>query len=84
MTRRYFGTDGIRGLVTPTELCVQSNHAVVIDVHGDRATATSTICEIVLPPGAAGVMTVWGTYYDDVVRGADGEWRFSQKKFRFT
>ena len=75
---------GIAGIVSPMELCVQSNHAPVIHVDGDHATAVSTINEMVLAPGAPGVTTIWGTYYDDIVRDSDGEWRFRLRKFRFT
>jgi ketosteroid isomerase-like protein len=74
---------GIAGLVSPMELCVQSNHAPAISVSGDRATATSTINELVVAPGATSRTTLWGMYFDQIVRGADGEWRFKERKFRF-
>lgn len=74
--------EGIAGLIRPTELCVQSNHAVTIEIDGDRATATSTINELVLIKDAPGLMTNWGTYYDTLIREADGEWRFKQRIFR--
>ena len=75
---------GIASLVSATELCVQSNHAVVVEIDGARATATSTINEMVLVKDAPGVMNNWGTYYDDIVRESAGEWRFRQRVFRFT
>jgi ketosteroid isomerase-like protein len=75
---------GIAGLVAPAELCVQSNHAVVIEVRGAAASARSTINELVLMKDAPGMMTVWGTYYDTLRREADGEWRFQERRFRFS
>jgi uncharacterized protein (TIGR02246 family) len=75
---------GIAGLVSPAELCVQSNHAVVIEVRGDSASARTTVNELVLLPGAPGLMTIWGTYHDDLRREADGEWRFRERRFRYT
>lgn len=74
---------GIAAMVDPTPLCIQSNHAPVIHVEGDRATATSTINEVVLAPGASARTTIWGMYFDEIARGADGEWRFTLRKFRF-
>ena len=75
---------GIAGLVGPTECCVQTNHAIVIEVTGPEARATSTINEYVIFSGSAPAMSLWGTYYDDIRLGADGEWRFSKRTFRFT
>jgi hypothetical protein len=75
---------GIAGLVTSAELCVQSNHAVVIEVDGARASARSTINELVLMREASALTTIWGTYTDDLVRETDGEWRFRERRFRFT
>ena len=74
---------GIAGLVDPLQLLIQSNHAPVIHVNGDRATATSTINEMVLAPGATQRTTIWGMYFDEVEKQADGEWRFRQRKFRY-
>ena len=74
---------GIAGLVDPLVLCVQSNHAPRITVDGDHATATSTINEIVMPLGATRSTTIWGMYFDEIVREADGEWRFKSRTFRF-
>lgn len=75
---------GIAALVAPAELCVQSNHAVVIEVRGAEASARSTINELVLMPAAPGMMTVWGMYHDTLRREADGEWRFRERCFRFS
>ena len=74
---------GIGGLVSPMELCVQSNHAPAIKVSGNHATASSTINEIVIAPGATSRTTIWGMYFDQIVRDSDGEWRFRERKFRF-
>ncbi|MGE0385166.1 MAG: nuclear transport factor 2 family protein [Gammaproteobacteria bacterium] len=75
--------DGIAGAVQAGEMCIQMNHAVVIDVQGDRASATCTLNEMFRMPDGNG-MELWGIYYDDIARGADGEWRFEKRRFRTT
>jgi len=75
--------DGIGGSISTTELCVQTNHAPVIVVDGQRATARTTVNELVRPKGGGGV-TIVGTYYDDILLGTDGEWRFKERRFRIT
>src|SRR3954454_5461341 len=67
---------GIAGLLARAECCVQSNHAVVIEVSGREARATSTINEYVIVQDAEKATSIWGTYYDDIRLDADGEWRF--------
>ena len=76
--------EGISKTVATTELCIQSNHALVIEIQGDRATARSTIQEIARPVGSDAGMMLWGTYYDDIIRDTDGEWRFQRRSFRYT
>lgn len=66
------------------EVLVQTNHALVIEVNGDRATARSTVEEKGLPKGAPTGMRAMGTYTDEIVRDSDGEWRFAKRTFRFT
>jgi hypothetical protein len=87
MAMRFEGArkiaEGIAASVATTELCVQTNHAAVVAVNGRRATARSTINELVRPRGAGG-MTVAGTYYDEISLGDDGEWRFTERRFRIT
>jgi len=75
--------DGIAAAVCSTELCVQTNHAPVIAVNNKRATARSTIQEIVRAKGGGGSM-ILGVYSDDIVLCADGEWRFKERRFRMT
>jgi SnoaL-like domain len=74
---------GIGAMVSATPLVIQSNHAPVIHVEGDRATASSTVNEVVLAPGAAQGTTIWGMYFDTIQKDADGEWRFTERRFRF-
>jgi hypothetical protein len=76
--------DGILGLLSNAECCIQSNHAIVIEVTGREATATSTVNEYVMMNGAATATSLWGTYYDEVHLDDDGEWRFRKRTFRFT
>ena len=76
--------NGIAGLIAHSECCVQSNHAIVIEVAGRDARATSTINEYVVLTGAATATSIWGTYYDEIHQEVDGEWRFRKRAFRFT
>lgn len=75
---------GIEALVSGTELCVQTNHAVVIDVRDAAATATSTIQEFVRVTDAPGLVTSLGTYYDLLRLEDDAKWRFERRTFRYT
>ena len=75
---------GIATMVSGTELCVQTNHAVVIEVGNAAATATSTIQEFVRVKGAAALVTSLGTYYDRLRLERDAEWRFEGRVFRYT
>lgn len=77
-------TQGIAALLAKTRICIQSNHAVTLDIDGDRASATSTINELVIGLDASTATTIWGTYYDDIARQADGSWRFARRRFRFS
>jgi hypothetical protein len=47
----------------------------VIEVDGDRATCVSRFFVIVMD-GERPVVRTFGTYRDELLRGADGEWRF--------
>ena len=73
---------GIGNSVSGTSMCVQMTHSTAIEVTGGRATARSTINEVV-GLGVDGGMTSLGTYSDELVLEADGEWRFSRRVFRF-
>jgi len=87
MAMRFEGADriveGIAASVATVALCVQTNHAPVVVVDGRRATARSTIQELVRPDGGGGLNIV-GTYYDDLILDHDGEWRFRERRFRIT
>jgi len=75
---------GIAGVVEPCEVCVQTIHAVVVEIDGDRATATTTVHEMARVKGGMGMNLMIGTYYDDIVRDDDSEWRFAKRTFRLT
>jgi ketosteroid isomerase-like protein len=87
MTFRFEGAQGcargIAGLIGSMSFVMQSNHAVTIEVSGDRASASSTINELAIAPGHPALTTIWGMYFDQIVRSPDGEWRFKERKFRF-
>lgn len=59
---------------------IQTGHSVVIQVHGDTATARSTMHEFMRNSEGVG-MQMWGTYYDDLLRTVAG-WRFKRREFR--
>lgn len=83
-TGRKQVADGIAGLVSAMSYLVQTNHAPVIHVDGDKASATCTLDEKACPAGEAQGIHLLGTYYDDIERDADGEWRFAKRSFRIT
>jgi SnoaL-like domain len=72
--------EGIGGLVEGTQRVLQMNHAPVIQIEGPRATARSTMHEVSWMRDGSGA-ALFGTYHDDIVREADGEWRFAKRKF---
>jgi hypothetical protein len=74
---------GIGAAVSTAEMCFQANHAAVIEVDGDRATARSSVHETVRPAAGSGLV-IFGIYYDDLRRHSDGEWRFDKRAFRIT
>lgn len=82
---RYDGRHGIAaGIRTMVEELAaeieQMNHATVITVTGDTATARSTNETFYYLPG--GIRTrLFGTYHDELVRQQDGEWRFTRRTF---
>ena len=74
----------IRGMIEAMSMLVQTNHAPVIQVNGSRATATSTMDEKARTADGEQCIHLIGTYYDDIVRENDGEWRFKKRTFRIT
>jgi hypothetical protein len=76
--------EGIAKLVGTNNMCCQTNHATVIEVNGDRASARCTVNEVARSINGEVGVNLLGTYYDDIVREADGEWRFKTRSFRFT
>jgi hypothetical protein len=73
------------------EVLIQTAHGPVVDVDGDRATACTTILELVrmaapigAAPDAAGEpvnLRHHGLYVDDLAR-TDGTWKFTHRRFR--
>ena len=48
----------------------------VVDLRGDEATARTEVqATHFLRDEPDAIMTLWATYVDEMVRGADGEWR---------
>ena len=72
----------LREKMGPTEYVVQTPHAIIVKVQGSTATARSTIHEVCRFADGAG-LEMTGTYFDDVVKGAQG-WRFKRRTYRCT
>jgi uncharacterized protein (TIGR02246 family) len=66
--------------ISEQQYVIQTPHAVVIKLNGDTATVRATMQECMRAPDGSG-MQMFGTYYDDLVRTADG-WRFKLRRFR--
>jgi uncharacterized protein (TIGR02246 family) len=79
---RHGVATGIRGLVeNPRGEVVQMNHATVVHVTGDRATARSTMESTYwFPDGTRKLL--FAMYDDNLVREQDGEWRFERRVWR--
>ena len=76
--------EGIERTINTTDFCFQTNHAMVIEVSGDRATARCAVNEVARPLGGESGVNLLGMYFDDIVREQDGEWRFKKRSFRFS
>jgi ketosteroid isomerase-like protein len=73
---------GLRDAVTAGAAVMhQMNHAPVIHVDGDRATASSTIEELYWGTNGTRVH-LYAIYSDELVCEEDGEWRFRRREFR--
>lgn len=73
--------NALGALVEGMAMMVQFNHAVVIRVEGDHGRVVSTMEEYFSYPDGGPAMHAIGTYSDEVVRCADGEWRFAKRHF---
>ncbi len=72
-----------RKLVAPVRWVVQFAHDGIVEVKGDLATGRWQILEFLQWQDGRGGQNV-GRYRDQYVRGADGEWRFAQRRLRVT
>lgn len=69
--------------ISEEDFVVQTPHATVIWVDGNKARAHSTMREVVRSKGGTAGMQMLGTYADELVK-IDGEWRFKVRTFRVT
>ena len=73
---------GLREAVTAgSAVMAQMNHAPVIDVDGECATASSTIEELYWSTNGLRIHR-FALYADELQRGEDDEWRFRLREFR--
>jgi hypothetical protein len=72
-----------RTKISEQDFVIQTPHAIVIWLDGDRARAHSTVTEVVSAAGGATGIQMFGTYSDELVRSGDG-WRFSRRVYRVT
>jgi hypothetical protein len=73
--------DGISSIVTQSDFLVQMTHSIVIDLHGERATAVTVVNEIGRVKSANFSMFLLGTYNDEITR-VDGRWGFYRRYFQ--
>jgi ketosteroid isomerase-like protein len=72
---------GLAGNVEKVEMLVQTLSPVVIHVEGpERATARSTLNEVLRFKDSGTAMQIVGTYSDQLVK-QDGRWRFARRTF---
>jgi uncharacterized protein (TIGR02246 family) len=84
LVMRFEGRDaitrGFTGLIEAMSMFVQMNAPAVIELHGDRALARSTIHELGDVPADGTRFELYGRYEDELVRH-DGEWLFRHRRF---
>jgi ketosteroid isomerase-like protein len=75
--------DVARTKISEEDFVIQTPHATVIWLDGDRARAHSTMREVVSSAGGAKGIQMMGTYADELSKSG-GEWRFTSRVFRVT
>lgn len=65
---------------TPVRFLIQNCGAVVIEVDGDRARASSSVSEMLQMKGNDQLSCCFGNYDDALVRTTEG-WRFAKRRF---
>ena len=73
-------THGFAVIIEPMSMFVQMNAPAVIEVHGDQASARSTIHELGDVPADGTRFEIYGRYEDELVRHK-GEWLFHHRRF---
>ena len=71
-----------RTKISEQDFVIQTPHATVIWLDGDRARAHSTVTEVVSAGGGATGIQMFGTYADELIRS--GGWSFSRRVYRVT
>jgi uncharacterized protein (TIGR02246 family) len=69
-------------MIPEQQYIIQTASAIVVKLNGDTASARATIHELMRGPDGTGMQQM-GTYYDDLVRTAEG-WKFKLRRFRVT
>jgi SnoaL-like domain len=72
-----------RTKISEQDFVIQTPHATVIWLDGDRARAHSTVTEVVSAGGGATGIQMFGTYADELIRSGD-RWCFSRRVYRVT
>jgi len=75
--------DVARTKISEQDFVIQTPHATVIWLDGDRARAHSTVTEVVSAGGGATGIQMFGSYADELIRSGDG-WKFSRRVYRVT
>jgi ketosteroid isomerase-like protein len=72
-----------RTKISEQDYVIQTPHATVIWLEGDRARAHSTVMEVVSAGGGATGIHMFGTYADELIRSGHG-WSFARRVYRVT
>ncbi len=85
--RTHEGQAAIKGFIEKAQGPEQRGKHVcanpLIDVDGDTATAVTDYVFVARADGGSLAITSAGRYHDRLLRGADGRWRFTQRRIVF-
>lgn len=73
-------TEALRQTFTTLDFLVQTCTAGMVDIQGDRASASWSVTEWFRQKGKEELGCCFGLYEDQLVRGPDG-WRFVRRRF---
>ena len=83
-SRRFEGRDALAGFVAAHSRAPQRWHKhllfePMVEVDGDRASARSYFARLDADDNGVPFVRAFGRYLDELVRGPDGRWRFTER-----